>query len=265
MSLCESIDTLSMAYVDDELAAEERRELEAHLTECSGCRAHIDSERADHALIARSLAAPPAPDMLRARIARSLDAEDKVEVREQRRRWSQYLLPGAAIMAAAAAIAVFVGVKPVEKSEGKIAMPAMRIAARTMMPNVQSPMPMPPSAGLESAGLEGPPRCSSSNMVQLGARPVQVNDHDAAMYSYRVDTARGAFGLSVLKLKDVADDELDGRDEAQIGGHLFHIVHDAQGRAAVTYVDAQHFGYMFFAPDLSENDLLSLVASCTGP
>jgi len=35
MSLCESIDTLAMAYLDDELAAEERHELEAHLTECT--------------------------------------------------------------------------------------------------------------------------------------------------------------------------------------------------------------------------------------
>ena len=260
MSLCESIDTLSMAYVDDELAAEERRELEAHLTECSGCRAHVDSERADHALIARSLAAPPAPDMLRARIARSLDTEDKSEVRAQRARWSQYLLPGSAIIAAAAAIAVFVGVKPAEKSEGRIAMPAMRMAARAMPASVQA-MPAPPALDITA----GPPHCSSSNMVELGSRPVQINDHDAAMYSYRVDTARGAFGLTQLVLKDVADDELDGRDEAQIGGHVFHIIHDAQGRAAVTYVDAQHVGYMYFAPQLSENDLLSLVASCTAP
>lgn len=260
MSLCESIDTLSMAYVDDELAAEERRELEAHLTECSGCRAHVDSERADHALIARSLAAPPAPDMLRARIARSLDAEDKSEVREQRRRWSQYMLPGSAILAGAAAIAVFVGVKPVEKSEGRIAMPAMRIAARAMPVNIQQ-VPAQPSMDLDGA----PPHCSSSNLVALASRPAVINDHDATMYSFRVDTARGAFGLTMLKLSDVADDELDGRDEAQVGGHVFHIIHDPQGRAAVTYVDAEHHGYMYFAPQLSENDLLSLVASCIGP
>jgi anti-sigma factor RsiW len=262
MSLCESIDTLSMAYVDDELAAEERRELEAHLTECAACRAHVDSERADHSLITRALAAPPAPDMLRARIARSLDAEDKVLVREQRRRWSQYLLPGSSIIAAAAAIAVFVGVKPLEKSEGKIAMPAMRLAARAMPASVQM-MPSAPAALDIAAG--GPPHCSSSNMVQLASQQGVINDHDATMYSYRVDTGRGAFGLSQLVIKDVADDELDGRDEAQIGGHVFHIIHDAQGHAAVTYVDTQHHGYMFFAPELSENDLLSLVASCIGP
>src|ERR1041385_8267360 len=113
MSLCESIDTLSMAYLDDELATEERRELELHLTECAACRAHVGSERADHVLIARALAAPPASELLRAKIARSLDAEDKT----RRRQWLQYALPGSAIVAAAAAIAVFVGVKPATEHE----------------------------------------------------------------------------------------------------------------------------------------------------
>ena len=55
MSLCDSIDTLSMAYLDDELAAEERRELELHLTECTSCRAHLDGERAEQATLHRAL------------------------------------------------------------------------------------------------------------------------------------------------------------------------------------------------------------------
>src|SRR5512139_834507 len=107
MSLCKTIDTLSMAYLDDELAAEERHELEAHLTECASCRATLDRERADRSMIRRALAVPAAPDMLRARIARSLDEQDRVETKEQRRRWSSYLLPSSAIAAAAAAIALF--------------------------------------------------------------------------------------------------------------------------------------------------------------
>ncbi|HEU4613604.1 MAG TPA: zf-HC2 domain-containing protein, partial [Kofleriaceae bacterium] len=100
-----------MAYLDDELAAEERHELEAHLTECASCRATIDGERADHSLIRRALATPPAPDLLRARIGRALDEHDRASNKEQRRRWSSYLLPSSAILAAAAAIAVFVGVQ----------------------------------------------------------------------------------------------------------------------------------------------------------
>src|SRR5215218_5353702 len=104
MTVCNSIDTLSMAYLDDELATEERHELEAHLTECASCRGMLDRERADRSMIQRALAAPAAPDTLRARINRGLDAQDREDTREQRRRWSSYLLPTSAIMAAAAAI-----------------------------------------------------------------------------------------------------------------------------------------------------------------
>src|SRR6185436_19937339 len=98
MSLCNSIDTLAMAFLDDELAAEERRELELHLLDCASCRQHVDGERADISLVRK------------ARIARALDGEDAEAARRERRRWSQWLLPGTAIAAAAAAILLFVGV-----------------------------------------------------------------------------------------------------------------------------------------------------------
>src|ERR1041384_7457383 len=98
MSLCKTIDTLAMAYLDDELAAEERHELEAHLTECSDCRARLDGERADASAIKRALVAPPPSDLLRARLGKALDAEDAATSRAQRKRWSQYMLPGSAIV-----------------------------------------------------------------------------------------------------------------------------------------------------------------------
>src|SRR5258706_14037565 len=104
MSLCQGIDTLSMAFLDDELAGEERRELELHLLDCPSCRDHVDGERADLELVRKALVAPPAPALLKARIARALDAEDAAAVRSVRRRWSQWMLPGSAIFAAAAAI-----------------------------------------------------------------------------------------------------------------------------------------------------------------
>jgi len=257
MSLCESIDTLSMAYVDDELAAEERRELEAHLTECAACRAHIDSERADHSLITLALAAPPAPDMLRARIARSLDAEDKVEVREQRRQWSQYLLPGSAILAGAAAIAVFVGVKPGSEHEvGTVARESIRIAAKPQQLDVRGPETDP---FLQNAGIAGA-RCPAAQ--EIGARQVAVNGHDGVMVSYNVG---GRFVLTMLAMKGVTPCELDGTVEMRLHGKALQEFTDDQGRTGVTYVDDQHNGYMFFAPAISSDELLSLVGSCIGP
>ena len=116
MSLCQSIDTLAMAFLDDELAAEERRELELHLIDCSGCRQHVETERAELQMMRKALAAPPAPDMFKARLARALDNEDReasrVESQRKRSLLGRMLLPGAAMVAAAAAIVVFVAIKP---------------------------------------------------------------------------------------------------------------------------------------------------------
>src|SRR5258706_8716241 len=110
MSLCNSIDTLAMAFLDDELAGEERRELELHLLDCASCRQHVEGERGDIELVRKALVAPPASALLKARIARALDAEDVAVARSERRRWSQWVLPGSAMFAAAAAILAFVGV-----------------------------------------------------------------------------------------------------------------------------------------------------------
>ena len=63
MSLCPNIETLAMAYLDDELVAEERRELELHILDCGSCRAHVDHERAEIASLRQALVAPPAPDL----------------------------------------------------------------------------------------------------------------------------------------------------------------------------------------------------------
>src|SRR5262245_45111260 len=124
MSLCESIDTLSMAFLDDELAPEERRELELHLIECADCRHHVDRERTELSQIRARLVAPGAPDLLKARIATMLDAED----RASRSAWSRRLLPGAAVAAAAAALLVFVAVQPQSTTTkvGAVALEAAR-------------------------------------------------------------------------------------------------------------------------------------------
>jgi anti-sigma factor RsiW len=258
MSLCQSIATVAMAYLDDELAAEERHELEAHITECAACRAHLDAVRADHGLIARALAAPPAPDLLRARIAHSLDAEDKVAVPADRKRWSQYLLPGSAIAAAAAAIAVFVGVKPTDTREvSTVAREAVRLASRPMPYDVRGPQTN--NLLQKEIGIEGP---SCPNAEVIGARQTAVNGHDGVLVSYNVG---GRFAMTALAMKNVSPEELDGNVEYRAHGKLLHLVQTDQGLTGVTYVDEHRNGYMFFAPALSSDDLLSLVASCFGP
>lgn len=260
MSLCESIDTLSMAYLDDELAPEERRELELHLTECASCRSQLDGDKADHDLLARALAAPPAPDLLRMRVARALDAEDVAIVRAERRRWSQWLLPGSAILAAAAAIAVFVGIKPATPGEvGPVARTGAEVAMRPLPLEVQGAS-TGPWLQQHFASMEMPQIAEPSTEL-LGARllPKGINGHDGALLSYQIDLDGRPFVLSVLAVRDLRDGEMNDGDEVEVNGRSMHVIVDAQGRTAVTTVGADHMGYMFMAPALSTNELVWLV------
>jgi anti-sigma factor RsiW len=256
MSLCESIDTLAMAFLDDELAGEERHELELHLTECARCRAHLDGERADHELVRAALAAPPAPDLLRARVAHALDGED----RAVRRRWAQWVLPGSSMIAAAAAIAVFVGVRPVDRGIGSVAKDAVAQQTRALPLEVQGPVPGPWLRQHFEPSLVDVPQFTEGESFVLGARllPHGINGHDAAMVSYQVDVAGNPAVLSALVVLDVRPDEMNDGDEVRVRDRTLHIV-ETQGRAFVTYVDPNHRGYMFFAPELSVDDLVRLV------
>ncbi len=259
MSLCESIDTLSMAYHDDELAAEERRELELHMTECAGCRSHVEAERADHELIARSLAAPPAPEVFRVRLSRTLDAEDAAASRAARRRFSQWLLPGSAIMAAAAAIAVFVAVKPqAERDLGAVAHEAARQATRQLPLEVEGPG-TGPWLQQHFASMEMPQIDEPSSLL-VGARllPRGINGHDGALLSYRIDLTGNPFIVSVLVVRDLRDGEMTDGDEVEVNGRALHVL-ESDGHVAVTTVGANHMGYMFMAPELSTNELVWLV------
>jgi anti-sigma factor RsiW len=263
MSLCESIDTLSMAYLDDELASEERRELELHLTECTGCRAHVDSERSVHELLARSLAAPPAPDLLQARVSRALDAEDASASRAARRRLSQWLLPGSAIAAAAAAIAVFVSVKPMaERDVGAIAHDATRQVTRQLPLEVEGAS-TGPWLQQHFASMEVPRIAEPSSRI-VGARllPHGINGHDGALLSYKLDLTGNPFVVSVLVIRDVRDGEMSDGDEVEVNGRTLHVL-ESDGHVAVTTIGANHMGYMFMAPELSTNELVWLVGRTT--
>lgn len=258
MSLCESIDTLSMAYLDDELAAEERREVELHLTECASCRGHLEAERAEHDLVRRKLAAPPAPDMLRARIGRMLDAEDAATARAGRRRWTRWLLPGSSIVAAAAAIAVFVGMPPAGEHVNAVAQDAVRQQMRSLPLEVQGPS-TGPWLQQHFASMEMPQIHEPSTQL-IGARllPHGIQGHDGALLSYQVDLDGRPFVLSVLVVRDLRDNEMSDGDEVVVNGRTLHVL-ESDGHVAVSTVDGHHMGYMFMAPELSTNELVWLV------
>jgi anti-sigma factor RsiW len=262
MSLCESIDTLAMAYLDDELAAEEKHELETHMTECASCRTHLDGERADQNMLRKALAAPAAPDLLRAKVVRALDTED----REQRRRWASYVLPGSAMVAAAAAIAVFVGVKP-PGSQPHISSPVAKqavLAETRQLPLEVQGASTAPWVRRNFAQLDLP---AEDSLVGARLMPQGVAGHDGAMLEYQMNSEGRPFLLRVVAVRDIREEDMQDGDEVKIGGgRTLYVVEGNQGQTFVTYVDpSRHVGYMYSAPDLDTNELIGVVGGLVGP
>lgn len=270
MSLCKTIDTLSMAYLDDELAAEERHELEAHLTECASCRAMLERERADRSMIRRALAVPAAPDVLRARLSRALDEQDKTEQKQLRRKWSSYALPGSAMLAAAAAILVFIGVQMPGSETTKVA-----TVAQDAVKTTSRPLPLEVQGASTGPWLQqhfasdiAPPQIEDNTSKLLGARllPNSINGHDAALMKYAVSLpGRAPFVLMVLAVHDLKDDELRDGAPVRVNGRTMFVSESqrdeyGQPLSVVSYMAPNHVGFMFMAPELSVQELVGLVS-----
>jgi anti-sigma factor RsiW len=257
-----------MAYLDDELATEERHELEAHLTECASCRGMLERERADRSMIHRALAAPAAPDTLRARIHRGLDEQDRLQTKEQRRRWSSYMLPTSAIMAAAAAIAVFVGVQAPspQRAAATVAQDAVRHTTRSLPLEVQGAS-TGPWLQRHFADVQ-PPEFNGSGGAQLiGARllPNGINGHDAALMRFQVQLPNQAtFGLAVLAVHDLRDGEMRDGTPVRVNNRTLYVFESrderGQRQAVVSYVAPNRVGFMFVAPELSVDELIGVVS-----
>jgi len=263
MSLCTSIDTLSMAFLDDELAAEERRELELHLLDCAACRQHVDGERSDLEMVRKALVAPPASAMLKARIARALDAEDAAALRSTRRRWSQWMLPGSAMFAAAAAILVFVGLgTPGSDSKQTTALTDVAKQQTHSLPLEVQGASTGPWLRRNFAPVE-PPQFTEPGIALLGARllPNGIANHDAALLSYLVAMGDERVTLTAVVLKDLRGEDFSGGQGYQLGDLVLHL-HNANGMPAVTYVDPRNnVGYVFASERLTAEELIRLVGT----
>jgi anti-sigma factor RsiW len=252
-----------MAFLDDELAGEDRRELELHLLDCAGCRDLVERERAEISVVRKALVAPPASALLKARITRALDAEDAAVARQQRRRWSQWVLPGSAMAAAAAAILVFVGLgSPTARPASPITRDVAKQETHALPFEVQGASTGPWLRD-HFAPVE-PPQFTEPGIALLGARllPNGIDHHDAALLSYLVSIGNNRVTLTAVVLKDLRSAEDLSEGQAYRVGDLILRVHDADGLPAVTYVDrSRNVGYVFTSERLTASELLRLVVS----
>lgn len=269
MSLCQSIDTLAMAFLDDELVAEERRELELHLLDCGGCRQHVDAERSELSGIRRALVAPPAPARLKLAVAAALDGEDRAATRSTRQRVvagvGRWMLPGAGMMAAAAAILAFVFVRPPEPVDRGVVREAVRQQARPLALDVQGAA-TGPWVRQHFAPIEPPQFVEPSAAIELlGGRMIAIANRDAVLLRYGVGVGRNQIGLNAVIVDRVAPGELEGGTRITVGDRTLFL-DDASGRPVLIYIDSSRpnnarLAYIFTSEQLRAQELLELVVS----
>lgn len=256
--LCESIDTLSMAYLDDELADEELREFELHAIECAECRAHVEAERAALADLRRQLTPPPTPDLVRARMMAALDGEDAEASRHERRsRLAQWALPGFASAAAVAALALFVFARGPGPAPEPVAVSAVNQQLRS--PSVATMRPRVPGAVLPSvAGVSD--TASKVTIERVAAWKDELNGREVAMQLYAVQAPGGEATIQA-SVFDSNGWDLEIGERVSAGGLDLWVALLPDGRSAVVHETADRVGYVFSSAELAPRDLVTLVVS----
>lgn len=253
--VCDTIDTLSMSYLDEELASEEKRELELHLLECVSCRERVAEERQEVEMLRQRLAMPPTPELVRAKMMRALDREDAQVSRAQlKERVGRWLLPGTSILVAAAALMVFVFARTPDQG-----LPFGRavISGQPVALSIRGEAPTQNWVEQQIAGTRTP-RFEGIDLI--GGSMMNIDGRTVARLAYQVRTDGAlAFELEAYLFR-IKSNETNIGEEVLIQGRIVH-VSSSSGQPAVTYVDENGIGYVFTSKDLTERALLELVGS----
>jgi anti-sigma factor RsiW len=249
--VCDSIDTLSMTYLDEELAPEEKRELELHLLECAACRNHVQEERQEVEMLRHRLATPPTPDLVRAKVVRMLDREDaQVQRSMLRERIGRWFLPGTSIAAAAAALLVFAFLRTPQSSSqfgrglARQQQEPMQVTGAATQPWLEQQM-----AGTVVPRFDG-------GVELVGGLITQIDDRAVAKLVYQMGPQQ--FQLEAYLFRARGIDLEVGRAVQTDSGRTLH-VSSVDGLPAIAYVDENQVAYVFMSRDLSERALLSVV------
>jgi anti-sigma factor RsiW len=263
---CGDLDTLSLAYLDGELGGDERGVVEHHLAVCPPCHARIARDRADLAELRAALRAPRAPEGFRTGIDALLDREDRTAGRPG---W-RWALPGAAAVAAAAALALFAfdalrAHDPVsEPARPPLSVAAVQQEAAVSRLRTGAPLVAASSRSEVSRSvgeyLRIPvtaPRFADPSTSLRGWQPTQLGGRVAAKLVYDARAARGGpihrVDVHVLASRDLG---LGGSERVEVDGKVLWVsttlgIHTVAHRAgAVGYV---------FTSDMPRGQLIDLV------
>jgi hypothetical protein len=260
-TLCSDTNKLIPTYLDGELAETELLAFEHHVAECADCEREVADERDFLDTVRSSLAAGPAPDTLRARLGRELDREEAELTRSERRARRAWILPGAASLAAAAALLVFVLdlAQPVTNDNHSPDEPLTATAADRPNPIAVSTTSRDTIDQSAREFLRIPvraPRFADTDASLEGWKPMRKRGHLSALFVYQVNTGAGSFRLEVQTL-DARNLDLRSAERRVVNGTEVWVT-QTPGVSAVTYRDANGVAYIFTS-HMDTEDLVTLV------
>jgi mycothiol system anti-sigma-R factor len=234
---CHDLDSQVTAYLDGELVAEARVEIEEHLASCATCGRRVEVERHNHSLVRAAVkqASPQAPAQLRAAIFQ--------HVRKDERRARRLRVGRLTAAAAAAACAMVVGNHQYRLHQLRLYEQdaALRHARQFPMEIVQ-----PHEEALSAwfgGKLDHPvnvPRFPNAHAT--GARLLQVRDKQAAYIRYDAPHPMGLFVFG-------DDHDVDVGAEPEVGtSHGYNVVSWREGDVVYQLVT-----------DLEERDVRELL------
>lgn len=234
---CRDLETELTPYLDGELIAEARVEVEGHLATCDVCRKHVERERHNLSVIQQAVKAdaPVAPEAFKARLFENLRHDADLQRRAGLRR--------VAAMAAGVTVALVVGHQAWRGHQRRLYEQdaAMRHARQFPLEIEQSPEAIERWFGGKVDYRVSVPRFPNARAA--GARLLQVRDKPAAYIRY--DAPKQQMGLFVYG----DDHDVDVGSEPAVGSsHGYNVVSWREGDVVYQLVT-----------DLDERDIRDLV------
>lgn len=249
---CAEAEPFLMTYLDRELVDEDRLIVEEHLAACSSCRERVAFEASFKSTLKTRVRRPSAPASLRADISRSLDRADGERARSLFRRKA---LPVGMPLAAAAAVAVFLG-SSLESSEASS--PIVEDAVRAH--EKQLPVEVGGGEDQVKVWMQGkvavpvrPPRLRGRNAAFVGGRIGHLRNRDAAQLLYKVDGSP-----MTVYVFDAEGMRLEGSRPRTVGRRQVYV--DGQRGYNVVYYRDNGVGYAFTS-DLDQESMIRLVST----
>ncbi len=255
------------AYLDGELEGTDLAELERQLSTSKELRERVEEAEREHLALREMLRPPRAPAALRTRVMAQLDVEDRHFMRSRLRAAASWSLPAASVLAAAAALVLFMvrtgqpGEVEPTMTRGDAVTPRIATTQARPMPVVASTVAAEadaPAFDRYFASPISPPRFAAQSVRLDGWRPARLRGYEAVELQYTVVTASGAHQLAVHIL-DARNLDVSGQRTILAAGHTLWLDRPL-GFSSVTYQDRSGIGYVFTS-DMEESELTALVMS----